>query len=332
MSDLGSDGDLLSGQILFGGHQVPIAFTQRSTAKPEADAQIGDPFKEVIPTNKSNSEVKDYSGVDLIGYHVGPIDITGDIDGLPNVLTGLTVVYNKGGGDQAFIEAATASGSGSSFSVGASVSGTATANAYCVPKLLPTIVTPATRNVPLKTYYFATQTFTTASFLTILTAAFGSTVLAWPVFKPVPLYFNLLGTKTSASARADYQGSFSISGSGTSLLQSDGVGKGLDVSPNIEQQEISPTIHGAFSLSGSDSQAHSATTALSVSGGIISGGGAGSNTATANGSISPTSVTATVPAALPTSGLYLYKIIFEASPAYGWYFIQAIVFDFASIA
>lgn len=327
-SNVGSPGELLHGQILFGSRQTPIAFTQQSLPTDTANAVIGSPLAEVIVADKVNSEVKDYSGLDLSSFFQA-IDTIGDIE-LPNVLSDLTLTYQKGGGDTTYTENAVASASGNT-GAGVSVSGTAQASAFCIPKLLPTLITPPTSNVPLKSCFFATKDFTTANFLSILTTQLGATVLAWPVFKPVPLTFNLFGTKVTASSRADFQGSISTSSGGGSTTESNGLGFGNDYTPSIEQQTISPTIHGSFSLTASDGISHTGVTLIAVSG-SISGGGGGSATAAATGSILPTSVPATSPAAIPTSGLYLYRVIFDPSPTYGWYFVNAIVFDFASIA
>lgn len=323
-----SPGVVERGQLMYGPRQVSVAYTQESLPIADANAAIGDPFTEITPTNRQNSEKKVYAIPDLSGFF---LKYTGysNID-LPNVLTSLSIDFVKGGSDSGYTEIATAGATGL-FSIGVSVSGTAQASAFCVPKPLYAIDTPATTNVPVINCFFYTTDLSTANILSILTAQLGATVLAWPVFKAKPLTLTLTGMKASATARADYQASASVGSSGSSASQSDGLGKGFDLTPSVEQVQLPPTIHGSFSLTGSDTQTNGAATSVVVSGGIISGGGSGSAGATATGTVTPTSISATSPAALPSSGLYLYKVNPETSPIFNNYFVQAIVFDFSTL-
>lgn len=332
MANEGSDGDLLKGQLLFGPRQIPVQYEQRSTKRIEADALVDakTPLTEVLPTNKSNSEVKHYAPLDLSDYFES-YSTAGNID-LPNVLTSLSVVYTNGGSNADYTETANIAASGTSWSVGASVSGTAQASSFSLPKAIPLITPPTATNVQIINCYFFTTSLDTANILAILTAKLGATVLAWPLFKAKPITLILSGQKVSASARRDYQGSASDSPSGVTLTQSDGIGTQFDYTPSVEIVEIPPTIHGAISLTVSGSQSHTGTTTVTVNGGVISGGGTSTVTALASSSVAFTSLSPTTPAALPTSGLYLYRVDTDTTTTYGNFLIHAQVFDFAQIA
>lgn len=329
MSNAGSKGKILLGQLLYGARQILIRFTQRSTDVESANALVGTPLTEITPVDGVNSTVKTYTQPDLSALFF-VYETPGSIE-LPNVLSSLAVSYISGGGNGDYTETASAAASGTAWSVGASVSGTAQASSSCIPKLLFQIDTPVTTNVPLINCFFYSPTIDLATILAILTAKLGHTVLAWPVFKAKPITVTLIGSKMNGSIRADYQGSASNSSSGVTLTQSDGLGDQYDFTPIIEQQQFPPTLHAGFSLTSSSSVAHTGTTTVTLSGGVISGGGTGTATATATASVTPTSISATTPTALPTSGLYLYRLDPGDSTTFGNYFIHATVFDFASI-
>lgn len=329
MSNAGSKGKTLLGQLLYGARQIIIRFTQISMDVESANALVGTPLTEITPVNDVNSTVKTYTQPDLSGIFIVS-ETYGNID-LPNVLSSLTVSYISGGGDGNYTETASAAASGTAWSVGASVSGTAQATASCIPKLLYQIDTPVTTNVTLINCFFYSPTLDQTTILAILTAKLGHTVSAWPVFKVKPITVTLIGSKMNGSIRADYQGSASNSSSGVTLTQSDGLGDQYDFTPIIEQQQFPPTLHGSFTLTGSGSVSHAGTTTVTLSGGVISGGGSGTATATASASVSPTNISTTVPSSLPTSGLYLYRLDPGDSTTFGNYFIHATVFDFASI-
>lgn len=327
-----SNGKLLHGQLMHGHKQVIVPYTQQECDEATALTYIGQDRTEVNPTDRGSSLVKQFGIPDLSGAFYSYI-APGSIE-LPNVLTSLSVVYNKGGGDTTFIENANCAASGTAWSVGASVSGTTQASSYCVPKLLHTIDSAPATNVPTINCFFYTTSLDTATILSILSTKLGATVLEWPLFKPQPLSFVLFGERTSASGRQDYQASasFNSGSSSSTLVKSEGFGFGNDKNPNAEDVQIPPTLHGAFTLLSNDSNSHTGSTSVTITGGILSGGGSNSATADASGSVTPNTVAATSPPALPTSGLYLYRVIPDEILIYGNYPVRAIVFDFASIA
>lgn len=325
-----ANGKTLFGQLMYGVRQIIVLYQQQSCDLPTANAQLGNAYTEITPTNDVNSEVKVYTAPDLSGFFE-TFTTNEDIE-LPNTLSALSVTYVSGGGDASYVESGAGSAAGTSFAIGLSVSGTATASASCIPKLLYTIDTPVTQKVPIINCVFFSTAVDQTTILAILTTKLGATVLAWPLFKPKPLVFTLIGSRATASGRADYSGSVSSTAAGATLTKSSGFGTGLDFTPIIEQQQFPPMLHGSFTLTASSSLTHAGSTVVTISGGPISGGSSGTAFAIAGGSVTPTSISATSPAAIPSSGLYLYSVSVSESLTFGNYLINAKVFDFASIA
>lgn len=325
-----ANGKTLFGQLMYGVRQLIVRYTQQSCDIATATAQLGNAYTEITPTNDVNSEVKVYTVPDLSGIFE-QYTTNEDIE-LPNTLSSLSVDYVNGGGSTLYTENGAGASAGTSYNIGLGVSGTATASSSSIPKLLYTIDTPVTQKVPIINCVFFTPSIDDATILAILTAQLGATVLAWPIFKPKPLVITLFGQRSTASGRADYSGSVSGSTAGATLTISSGFGEGVDVTPIIEQQQFPPMLHGSFSLTASSSQVHTGVALISISGGPISGGAGGTATALASSSVTPTSISATSPAAIPTSGLYRYSLSVSESLTFGNYLVNAKVFDFASIA
>lgn len=328
----GSNGKQLFGQLIFSVRQVIVRYWQRVFSVADAQAYLGQALTEVNPINDDSSMVKQYSQPDLSAIFDTYLSYE-NID-LPLVLKNLSVIYNTGGAGGDYTEAAAISAAGSAWSVGSSVSGTAQASAFCIPELTFTLAQPPDGKLPVTNCFFFSTDISQANLLSILTAKLGATVLAWPIFKAQPLTLLLVGERVTASARRDYQGSasFNSSSSTVTLTQSDGLGTQFDHSPVVQVKQFPPCIHGAFTLSTPQTFSEDATTNVTVSGGVISGGGTSTSTATAAGSITPSSISATTPAAIPTSGLYLYDVSIGESTFYNNFAIHAKVFDFSIIA
>lgn len=327
-----SSGRLLHGQKLHGPLMLPATFTRimdeaATTADPLCD---GTANREVEPKDRQASEVTEYN-IDLSEFFLS-------YDGferrmrLPPVLNDLQVQYVVGGENNDYIETAGQTGSGA-FSVSASLAGSAQAAAYCIPKIIPNTKEAWPYEMPAKhCFFFAPPgNLTTADYLTRLSIQLGVSVSAWPVWLTESLTFITTGERVNASARATLQASFATHSSGASATQSIGFGSGTSVSPNIEITQIQPTLHGAFSLSGSAGTSQSASTTISSSG-VITLAAGGTANAVAAGTVSPTSVSATSPANLPSSGLYLYDVEMEAASTFGQFLLHAVLFDFSVIA
>lgn len=164
------------------------------------------------------------------------------------------------------------------------------------------------------TFYMA-ENFTTAQLLTRLGVLTGATVLTLPVFHPVSATLTLKGVRGSVAAEASSQVSVSDSPNNYSGAYEFGGGTSEDLDVSSKTVVLPPTIHPLITL---------ATT----SHGEIIVAAANANTLeviTTNidvlpitnvkitalhltASITPTTVAATVPTAIPTTGLYVVDL------------------------
>lgn len=269
------------------------------------------------------------------------------IDGLPRVLSGLTVTFTKsaGTGSTSFpITQQLAIAVGDSGSVSINPRANAQSSAAIVTDLIPTIVPTEASNVPVKVYRFfqAEDNIEEAAILTRLTALADAPVLAWPKFRPVPHTFVLKGEQVSLQANAATTARVSWSSTSASGERVWGGGVSEERGVTSRSVEIPPTIHGAITLSPtSDTQAVDVS-ASAQSTEIVTTVPGGNNaaqenlqstSATVTGSITPTSLAATSGVtAIPTSGLYLYRLDIDANFGFETALVVAEVFDFAYFA
>lgn len=316
---------LRHGQLLIGKRrQNAVAFTEQEMDQQDAvDNFIGTQHVEATPLDRGATRVRVLGNAALPAALV--IDSTATIN-LPSVLKSLSIVYVKDDGSATYTESGSAVGTGT-YSIGLSLSGDCQASATCIPKAIHNIQNASRPNMPVKrAFLYATDT---ADVLSQLTTALGATVNAWPNFKEESISLTLYGQKKTGTARSRAQGSLAASSGGSSSSLTTGVGDGYDVSNIIEQVQLPNTLHGAFSLSASSSQS---STAVSTIGGMgsIGTGVTKTTTITANGSVTPSSISATAITDIPASGLYLYSAEFEPYDVKDIAFVHAIVFDFAN--
>lgn len=318
-----ANGDELLGQLLVSSLKVPVSFTQQMMDKAAADAKVGLPHYEVNPNDYDSSQVRHFAltaaAITFLEAYGQRFAGTADIR-LPNVLTSCSVTFEEGGEEGDFTETAnTVTGS---FSV--SLSGSAQATAFSIPKLNAPIKETWSDGLPVEHVYLFSQSPSIATVLARAGNFMGVTVNAWPVFKPESVVITLIGQRAQSSAKVSLTNSSSTGGT----VETEGAGDSYDLSPNIQIERIPPTLHEEFTLTGSSSVTKYATGSIDVGFDINA-----EAIATATSSVSPTTIAATTPAALPTSGLYAYRIDVEPNgeiPDY--FFVHMIVFDFASIA
>lgn len=329
------DGRHFPSQLIFGSRRLDIPYEEWVSDWEHAQAYVGQPHFEVTKKDFDSYTIRAFGDVDLSGFWLTYDGIERRMR-LPDVLTELTLTYEKGGGSTTYTESGVSTATGN-YSVGMSLAGTAQASAFTIPKLIPNITETWSFNPPVSHYFYYGQAFDQATIIAKLAAKLGVAVNPWPIFKPESLIFKMVGTRVNASGRATAQGSAMSRGADASATESHGFGFGLDIAPVIETQTIPPTLHGAFTLSpSSDGESHTGVTLIGATG-IISTGGGGTATAASTGSVTPTSVSATSPTALPTSGLYLFDFDVQpdaefANAGSNWYFAHAVIFDFAKIA
>ena len=346
-----SDGRILSGQQYLTKDNITAPFVEQmkdyDRASPATTGDEGTLGKEIVPIDRGAARVRTFDRT-TIGTALLAISHSfpnrRDIN-FPDVLTSLTVVFNKSQGDglTAFPvsqQTVVAIGSGS---VSINPRSTAQGSAAITPALLPDISRTPGQNVPTTVYMFfmADGTVTQAAILTRLTTLAAATVSAWPVFKPQTHTFVLRGQQVSLSANASTQARLSWSENAASGERVWGGGISREVGLNTTIETLPPTIHPALSITGfvSDNETvtvtadASSTDIIATVGAVLGVANIKTISAVVEGSITPTSIAATGgQTSIPITGLYLYSVDVNASEQFGYSRVTCEVFNFAYFA
>ena len=264
---------------------------------------------------------------------------------LPDVLTGLSVVYNSAFGTglsdyPASQQSGAVVGGGS---LTTNPSNTVKASASISPDLVYTITKYGGLKVPCVHYYFyLTGALTIANVITRL-ATGGVTALQLPVFKTTGQTFVLSGSQVevSSTAKTSVTTSFDTNSAGAVTRSAFSTEWGNDYSENVatsvKSVMLPPTLHGLFTLTASASATATATATAPFYGhaGVVPvtaiPNAPAARTKTASGSVFPTSFAATNPTTIPTSGKYIVDVSSEIGE-YGYMLVHAVVVDFSVYA
>lgn len=346
-SDTNGDGRIKHGARYDEQRDAVLTYTEQVQDYRQADALVGTAKTEVTPQDRQASVVRVWSGTiaDLDSYFAA-FAATTSIGGLPDVLTAMTVTFNKNHGDgESIHDVGTAVSAGTSGGLNVDPTASASASAAIIPDIQPAIQPTIANNVPVIIYVFYIKgDVTQAAVIAKLLSASSLTVLAWPKFRPVSHVFTLVGQQKSVSQQADSHSqnrwandSLSYAISPFDGTRSDGFS--LDTGISIRTIQLPPTIHGSITLSASSSTQTATVTVTANIPAIVGSGIAPSFDAVVNepdpititvtGSISPSSLSATSgQASIPTSGLYLLDVTSQPDIA-GYNIVRATVFDFA---
>jgi hypothetical protein len=349
MPDPTEQGQVLHGQLLDKDFRTAIPYTQQirnfndggqSPSQGNANTEIT-----VIDGNSTEDKVFNYSALDsakLAIFVQNPGFTSFD---LPEELISLTAIFSTSKGTGTGTSTPTATSSGTSWSVGVSSSNKGSSSLDYIPDLQPEIKTHFTRNVPtIECYFFTSASQTMANVLSRLTTGLSATVLVWPHFKPVRHSFTMKGQALSLSAGANLQLSASKNSANTSYSDNVGLDKQVETKTSIRSLDLPPYLHGDISITsdvgGATPWKTSDTVGITVGTSITAAGDIPTTTISSGGTVTPITVSteifphtlsATSPAAVPTSGLYLLEIRPQASE--GDLFLQlAVVVDFAYFA
>lgn len=337
------------GQDLDNGLNLVLPYKESIVALGSA---IGNASTEVRPGdyNERTAIKKTYSDPSVIldAFHEAYPSHVNLGNELPDVLEDILVDWDE---DSAIGESSDG-GSGLStgdanisLSLSLSASGSGQGSASLIPSITPVIRSYFARRVPsVQHVIFLPLPITEAQIRTKLSAILTPvTVLAWPQFRPQSHIFTLKGGLTNVSCSAKAQCHASISyvrvdetvGSATSNTESEGEGYDVSINRSVQKVIIPPTIHGSISFTSGEHTKTKTTTATAEA--VVAGGtnfpGASSNITkevTVNGSITPTSISATSPTTIPSSGLYLYKVDVSMY-RHGYAMIVAEVIDFSNL-
>lgn len=269
---------------------------------------------------------------------------------LPPTLTSLDVTYSTSTGAGADSHPAsqqgfTIFGSGSgALNPSASAQGSASVTA----NVTPIIEEPINENVFAVEYTFwMPSTATKADILARISTIAGDTVRAWPQFVPEAITINATSEHVSLSAKADTH----VSGGGTTDSGQFGFeyGNGYsgESSLDVKTLRISKTLHAAITI-GDGSHSQDVSVQVDASTPLFDAEDDTSvihnlpanqpisnivtQVATATGFVTPTSISATEPAGVPTSGLHMKSLTATANfIANAMTLYQAVVINFADI-
>lgn len=332
----------------------PIPYTRQMQDYESADALVGQDNTEIQPIDAANSEVTIFDVAAIAAILDETSFVFADFVNfqLPDVLTGITTSFNISEGDGEHIQdAGDASSAGTSGGLALNPQSSAEGSAAIMPDAQPIIKQFSGQDVPAKrfSFYLPGSSITQAAILTKMAAIEAGTYLIWPVWKPESVVLSLKGQQLSLSqsASSHHSDQWATISTGTNLSSSvfptSGRSDGFSKSGSVTTRTmfIPPTLHGSITLDPTDQTASTTTTVKANIPAITGTGSAPSFTAVTNepdpitasaeGSISPTSISATSPATIPTSGIYVRDIRVEF---YGWNysFVSAVAVDFSHYA
>lgn len=244
---------------------------------------------------------------------------------LPPVLVSVEAVWHEESGNGESEAEWKGLAVGESRSLSGNEANNVQSSAGLMPEINPVIRRVASDRVPTTNHFFLLPIPVTTS--AILSKCGASAI--WPVFKPEAVSFTLKGTKVSVQAGASASAAFGTGDNGItgSVDLTKGNSKSYDYSPAVNVVNIPPTIHAALTVSnathanvditasasaswtgdkGTTLENSTTPPAWSTVAGMPSVTSTSQATASASGGITPSSISATTPAAIPTSGVYLF--------------------------
>jgi hypothetical protein len=354
-----SDGKILSGQQFDPrGTMLVRRFTEQvqdytKSVSPQTTGLEGTDGVEISPTDGAAAKIRTWNLTAIAAeYEASVIEFPGKVTvDLPDVLTSITATYNKSSGSGASNHPASQqffnvlnSGSGN-----LSPKATTQGSAAIIADVIVNITNFRGIQVNCQHYYFyLTNTATLAQIIAKLgTIASCGTVTDLPIFKPETKQIKVYGGQVSIQQSANTNAALSFSSNKNNVITStvrsfeygDGNSKEIGVSTKVIT--IPPTIHAALSVGGLTTDTETVTVTvvanslpIYINANIVVPTIINEPTplqATVNAGVTPVSLSATVPSAIPTSGKYLVAHTGDIAE-YGFTLIHAVVVDFAQYA
>jgi len=342
------NGATLPGQQYDSRTSVVKQFTETRMDRQSATAIAGQAATEIIPGQAQDALVRVFTDASAAYLAVTPRLIAGYhnmlADQVPDMLTGVTVTFNfseqagSDTNDEPLVKV-----TGNSGTYNSDATSQAQAGASVMPSIQPEIKQTPQRVKCTNAFFYMVGNFTEEDLLTKLGGAayFNASVLAWPIFRPVAHTVVLKGQQVSLRANCRAKQYLTFSGDGATLSsyayefipgndptnyygQGTITGKlneGSAVEAGLSNQivTIPPTIHALITFSPNTlSKTASVTVAAKIRQATVTGlltgtlqginNSPGTQNATAEANIYPTSLPATNVTAIPTSGLYLVDV------------------------
>lgn len=316
-------------------------FTEQMLDRPDADAAIAAGGAiEVTPNDAGSALDRTYDATAIATlFGATSLAVPGliSLPRLPTTLVSITVGFNSSSGDGTNSQTGDGASEGDYATLTLSVHASAQGSASIMPDIQYVTKNPPRDDLPSIDYlFFLPGNVTQAQILTKVSALASATVLAMPLFAPQIVNLTLRGQQVSVSGSADAQQHADISKTNVSLTQTIGEGNSISTGGTTRFLQIPETIHSAITLSGTTATATAeAVAACSIAGGTnwpaLSSAG-GSIPTTVTGTVTPTTIAATSPAAIPTSGLYMVALVVDPFFAFGFSRIRSTVVDFSIFA
>lgn len=329
-----SEFPLLVGQAYDRTLNTTFKFTEQRQAIATAASSLGTAGVDITPEDFSRSVVRTYDITAAQTVLDAIVESNPTLVNLPNwrTLTGFTARFSKQKADGLATKTAVSASAGADeFSLSISAEASAQGSAAIVADIVPDI-TPFdgdNRNA-IEYFFFMSTVYTRAALLTRLTTLAGAAVAAWPSFNTKPLTLVAYGERRTEAHNGEFSESVKVTPTPTTYAsRATGMGVSGDVSMNTKLIQIPETLHAALTLPGTDTQDFSVA-ATAIGGGSSYSPSALNNVATGGFSSSTANLSATSPAAVPSSGKYLFKIDTQ-SYGFGRKLIRAIVVDFADL-
>lgn len=232
-------------------------------------------------------------------------------------LTAVTVTYNPSSGDSTDDHPASQQGAEyfGSGSVSCSPSASSQSSASILPSIHPEITPNEFEGVPAtEVKFWVPKNSSRATVLAALATIMGAAVSDRPQFHPKIFRFTLFGGQASIAARASSQ--TSAGGSETSGHRSFEWGNGKSVSTGVSVaiEQTPPVLCAGITITGATSDveieafADASTNAITGSNEVAAITNTKTANATVEASVSPTSLSATTPTGIPTSGLIAWEL------------------------
>lgn len=308
--------------------ETAVGFTEQVVAAPaDIAAATVDAFTEYTPIDEFRALKRVIAPpTDALDAYFVSFPSYTTLD-LPNILESIEIVWTNETSEGSQDSDWQGSSSGVDWSLGGQEGGSAHSSAVVIPQLNVVIREVWAKKIPTTSHFFFLPMIggavTSAAILAAVSAS------AWPVFQPRAISIPLKGMKVAVQASANGAASARQGPSNNAWDRSTASGTGVDLNFVNETVHLPPTIHGEITLSGGNTQSTNVTAqAIAFWEGINfpSINITATKTQTVSGLVSITSIGATTPSSIPTSGLYLIDAKVEPYK-YGYARIFAEVLD-----
>jgi hypothetical protein len=315
--------------------QVQVQKTEQFVAPSSSFTEVNTSYRAV---NKDRSlKVTETEPTAALSSYVMSFPIQVDVR-LPDVLKSISVVWAEDLAEGEYDSNWQGSSSGTSYSLTGSESASSESSASIKPELIIDIERPWGADVSATAYYFFLKgnnnVISESAFLSKVSQIAGA-AQRWPTFKPVSHTIVLTGGSAQVQAKVNWSAARSASSSTSTSEKTTGQGTSYAVGTSLNAVTISPTIHGAITISGAEAKTKLVTSNCDSGTGPVNNFPfvltAAAASHTLNADVNPKTLAATTPTEIPTSGKYILKS--EVVPyKWGWARCSAVVLDASVLA